>query len=136
MGLDHSQESASAEATGEASSYRRLGLVSAGLILGWLVVAIYVLDASLPFNPIRLPFEQALQLRRIVPEGWAFFTRDPREPQPLPFSRGPDRRWRSASLGPNGRWVHAMGFDRTPRAQGTELRHPTGGGGQGFLAGM
>lgn len=48
------------------------------------MIAIYSVRTSLPYNPARLPFETPknnTNFRAFFPEGFSFFTRNPREPQ-------------------------------------------------------
>lgn len=100
---------------------RRLGLLALGLLLGWSTVTMYALHAALPYNPIRLPFEDRLDMRLILPEGWAFFTRDPREDRMQPYLRGADGQWSTASMTPNFQPKNFFGIDRAARAQGVEM---------------
>ncbi|WP_232293471.1 SdpA family antimicrobial peptide system protein [Stigmatella aurantiaca] len=100
---------------------RRLGLLALGLIIGWSTVAAYALHAALPYNPIKLPFEDQFDIRLVLPEGWAFFTRDPRDERMLPYVRGADAQWSSASHTPNFQPRNFFGIDRAGRAQGVEM---------------
>lgn len=100
---------------------RRLGLLALGLLLGWSTVAAYALHAALPYNPIKLPFEDHFDIRLLLPEGWAFFTRDPRDPRMLPYQRGADGQWTRASRTPNFQPHNLFGIDRGGRAQGVEM---------------
>jgi antimicrobial peptide system SdpA family protein len=99
---------------------RNLGLF--GLVLGcmWATVCAYALHAALPFNPVKLPFERWVQVRLWMPEGWAFFTRDPREERMLLFKRDSGGRWVSASIGPNSKLSNDLGLNRASRAQSME----------------
>ncbi len=99
---------------------RRLGLFALVLVGGWLTVFAYALHAALPFNPIRLPFEVRAKVRLLIPEGWAFFTRDPRKENMLLFTRHSDGTWVSALLGPNATPSNDFGLNRASRAQGVE----------------
>jgi len=95
----------------------------AALVVGafWTCVAVYVLHTMIPFNPVALPKEGDVQARLWAPQGWKFFTRNPREDWLLPFARHSDGTWESASLGPNGRLDAYLGISRKPRAQGIEI---------------
>ncbi|MFP2904935.1 SdpA family antimicrobial peptide system protein [Pyxidicoccus sp. 3LFB2] len=105
----------------EPARTRRLGLLALGLILGWSTVTVYALHAALPYNPIQLPFEDRINMRLVLPEGWAFFTRDPREDRMLPYVRATDGQWAWASQTPNFQPKNAFGIDRAARAQGVEM---------------
>src|SRR5690606_6732348 len=76
---------------------RRLGLLALGLLLGWSTVTVYALHGALPYNPVKLPFQDRFNIRLFLPEGWAFFTRDPREDRMLPYLRGAEAGWTRAS---------------------------------------
>jgi len=101
-------------------SLRGLGTFAVGLAAFWAVLALYVVHAALPYNPLQLPYAHALRTQVWAPEGWAFFTRDPREPRPYLY-RLEGREWASASLGPHARPSNAFGMNRRARAQGVEL---------------
>ncbi|WP_075007689.1 SdpA family antimicrobial peptide system protein [Stigmatella aurantiaca] len=100
---------------------RGLGLAALALILCWTTVTVYALHAALPHNPIHLPFEDQANIRMVLPEGWAFFTRDPRSDRMLPYIRGPGGQWTWASQTPNFQLQNSFGLDRAARAQGVEL---------------
>lgn len=96
---------------------RAYGAVAVALAVFWLAFALYDVHGSMPPNPLRLPFERALGVSRIAPQGWAFFTRDPREPKFEAFLRRGDR-WVRAPVGPNRRFL--FGVSRLGRARGIE----------------
>lgn len=102
------------------TSLRRLGVFAVGIAGLWAVLALYVVHAALPYNPLRLPYAHALRTQVWAPEGWAFFTRNPREPRPFLY-RLDGATWASASLGPHARASNAFGMNRRARAQGVEL---------------
>ncbi|MSR07332.1 MAG: SdpA family antimicrobial peptide system protein [Gemmatimonadetes bacterium] len=87
-----------------------------GILLLWVVVAAYSLQAVLPHNPIRLPLEREIEARRWLPEGWAFFTRSPREAD-VSFYALRDGDWVSLVRSPHGRPSNMFGFNRASRAQ-------------------
>ena len=101
---------------------RFLGGVVLMLAIIWSVLGLYAVHIELPVNALDLPFEGSIKpnLQALIPEGWGFFTRDPREARLLPFVRGADG-WRAASEGPNGEAWNAFGFNRAARAQGVEM---------------
>src|SRR4051812_32531054 len=88
-----------------------------GVVLSMPVL--YSLHSALPPNAITLPFESQTQVLRWAPQGWGFFTRNPREPQIVPFLR--NGHWRSANLGPHAQFKYALGLNRRSRAQGVEM---------------
>lgn len=88
----------------------------------WMVVVLYIAQANLPRNVITLPGQNAAapMIGTLVPQGWGFFTKSPRdiEFQPYLFRDG---RWGEGSLGPQGEPRYAFGFDRRSRSQGIEI---------------
>lgn len=59
-------------------------------ILFWIALVIYVLAASLPYNPARSGLVSKKELRfsrAILPEGFGFFTRNAREPYLLVYKK-------------------------------------------------
>jgi antimicrobial peptide system SdpA family protein len=98
---------------------RQLGLFALALGGGWLIVFVYAVHAALPFNPIQLPFENEVQVRMWMPEGWAFFTKDPRGEVMFLFANR-DGKWISALMGPNAKFSNVFGLNRASRIQGAE----------------
>lgn len=82
----------------------------AGLLVGYLVRAV-VPVAAMPAPPGRTV------ARALVPEGWAFFTRDPRRPSPVAYTTDRDGRWRLAP----GRSRGPAGLDKRDRARSAEI---------------
>lgn len=95
---------------------QRLGTFALLLAGAWLLFGAYVVDPLLPFHPVRLPLAWRLQTSLWAPEGWGFFTRDPREPGTFLFKRT-EAGWTSASLAPSFRPATAFGLDRRARFQ-------------------
>jgi antimicrobial peptide system SdpA family protein len=82
----------------------------AGLLVGYLVRAVIPV-AAMPAPPGRSV------ARVLLPEGWAFFTRDPRRPSPVVYTPDRDGRWRPAP----GRSRGPAGLDRRDRARSGEV---------------
>lgn len=118
-----SQESARANRSAPAARPRILSAALLGLAALWSTFGLYVVHAQLPTNALDLPFESELKtaMRVLVPEGWAFFTRNPREERFLPFRRRPDGTWSYAHAGPHAEARNAFGLNRASRAQGVEV---------------
>lgn len=95
------------------------------LLIGalWALLIGYAVHIRLPTNVIELPLERELRVAAVVfaPEGWAFFTKDPREPFLIPYSLSSDGAWRPAAVGSYDEPQHLFGADRSPRAQGVEM---------------
>jgi antimicrobial peptide system SdpA family protein len=105
---------------GNELALRRLGVTVLVLATGWFLAALYALHAALPSNVIRLPLEDSLKIGGLAPQGWAFFTRDPRERDMLMFVKT-DAGWLDASLGPNASLQNLGGISRNARGQGIEV---------------
>ena len=107
----------------QRASRRSLGAVLLLLGIAWGTAGLYVVHAQIPRNVLELPFERTLKsaIPFFVPEGWAFFTRDPREPRLLPYRRGADGRWTYGHAGPHADIRNVFGLDRISRAQGVEI---------------
>lgn len=101
----------------------RAGALVIILALAWAVAGAYAVHGQMPRNVLRLPFEAQVKphLAYLVPEGWAFFTRDPREPKLYTFSLSQDGRWENANQGPHALPQNVFGLDRRSRAQGVEI---------------
>jgi antimicrobial peptide system SdpA family protein len=103
----------------ETQQLQKLGVFVVLLASFVVIFCCYAIHASLPFNTIRLPFETWAHIRFFAPEGFGFFTRNPREERMLLFTKR-DNGWVSASVGPNGDVRNLFGLNRAPRAQGFE----------------
>ena len=106
---------------GEVYSLRAVGAFVLALALAWFTLLAYVVHAAVPPNPIRLPLEKRMYTRYWAPQGWAFFTRDPREEDILLFVRGRDGAWISAHKGPHASPSNYFGLSRASRARGIEV---------------
>jgi antimicrobial peptide system SdpA family protein len=103
----------------EKASLIRLGTWALVLILAWSTLLIYVVGSRLSINPVRPWRQDVVRIRRLVPQGWAFFTRDPQASRMFPFGR--QRRWRSVSLGPHALPSNIFGLSMRHRAQRFEM---------------
>lgn len=79
----------------------------------WLVIVLYVAQTFLPPNVIRLPYQDELKIpiSSLAPQGWAFFTKAPREPRLSVFvlSEGDGG---MSKVGPNGSIDYGWGLSR------------------------
>jgi len=103
----------------------RLGRRIATVAVLALVVVVYVLQAALPVTAFTLPFDRSQQIRSLVPEGWAFFTKSPRIPDPTIYGLDSGGGWRTLTEGPQANPTRdsLLGLDRLSRSQGT-TRYP------------
>jgi antimicrobial peptide system SdpA family protein len=109
----------SAPASASASP-RWLGALLLALGSGYAALFFHAVHASMPFNAIQLAYVKGLELPLFLPESWKFFTRNPREEQPLAF-RHDGARWNSATPAPHGAAVNLFGLSRVSRARWVEL---------------
>jgi len=103
------------------SSEVLLLLTKVGLSLFWGTAILVVLLSSVPESPFPFSSQERLNVTVLAPEGWAFFTRNPREPvQELYHSQ-------------SGRWVRYnqsnfslhnwFGVKRLSTIENVELQH-------------
>jgi antimicrobial peptide system SdpA family protein len=79
-----------------ASMSPRIAAVWFFLVVGLTsVTGAYALHTALPRNPIRLPFQDRAEILVVLPEGWAFFTRNAREERTRSYLRDANGRWPS-----------------------------------------
>jgi antimicrobial peptide system SdpA family protein len=95
-------------------------VVAACIAAAWGGIFFFVLVHSLPYNPIGGAVPDRIGIRTFIPEGWAFFTKSPRERQFEVFVEQGGR-WGPALQTPVARPVNWFGLNRAARAQGVEL---------------
>src|SRR4029434_6535737 len=100
---------------------RSLGAHALLLAIMWGTLFVYSIHGALPFNPLKLPFERTLMVTRFVPQGWAFFTRNPREERLTLQQVLPGGQLAPLSRSPHARPDNAFGLDRRSRSQGVEI---------------
>lgn len=88
----------------------------------WIIVIAYVAQEQLPKNVISLPAQEKVKYTvvNLVPQGWAFFTKSPRDPEMVPFKKAPGD-WQPLTLTPHASPRNAFGLNRESRAQGVEI---------------
>lgn len=84
-----------------------------------VTLALYVHKASNTYSPLRLPYENHINLKAIIPEAWGFFSKNPREPKYYLYKKISGD-WERISLGPNSNPKNYFGLNRQARAQGVE----------------
>lgn len=84
-----------------------LRVFSVCLVLAWVMPTTYVLRFYLPYNASVLS-RSAPSFLLLVPEGWGFFTRDPREMDFFAYRRDESGKWEVMT-----QW--ALGFSRRGR---------------------
>ncbi|MFE1926450.1 SdpA family antimicrobial peptide system protein [Streptomyces asoensis] len=88
----------------------------------WAVAIAYVVQEQLPKNVLSLPGQTKARhtVTNMAPQGWAFFTKSPRDAEIVPYKKSADG-WERASLTPHSSPHNAFGLDRRSRAQGVEI---------------
>ena len=88
-------------------------------ILFWGVSIVFIALGSLPYNPLSLSNKNRLKITSVIPEGWAFFTRNPREANVFLYRKQENKivSVDVANSSPSMFW----GLKRNVRAQGVEL---------------
>lgn len=102
------------------SSDSWLGFLALALITIYVVVAVYAAQSALATNALHLPFARKLHMVYWLPEGWKFFTRNPREDRLHCFTREATGRWREIHVGPLADPDNAFGLLRARRRVGVE----------------
>ena len=85
----------------------------------WAFVIFNSAISSLPFNPLTKSKVESMRYSVILPQGWAFFTRSPREDQYYAY------KMTDGVLNPilytNSSYKNAFGFSRGVRVRGVEM---------------
>ncbi len=71
------------------------------------------------FNPLSIDYQQQANVRTLIPQGWAFFTRNPRE-QVLLFYKKQDTKWFLVNSSGSS-YDKLFGLSRLSRRQNIEL---------------
>jgi antimicrobial peptide system SdpA family protein len=108
----------------ESVTSRTTGRRTVGaLAVLWLVVALYSVHAVLPTNALTLPFERSLEpaVNDLAPQGWAFFTKSPRDPLVTAYRfRADGTPYRVPEITASDH-RNLFGISRRGRAIGTEM---------------
>jgi antimicrobial peptide system SdpA family protein len=99
---------------------RTVGLLVALMVGAAGTVAAYAAHVPMPYNPVHLPLEKSFTIASFLPEGWKFFTRDPREESVFVMVRTPEG-WMPMEGAANGSLLNALGASRQGRARSVEL---------------
>lgn len=89
------------------------------LFTAWALLGLFVLTTTVVDHPLRGTLIQRRQVLSWTPQGWAFFTRSPREPV-LRAYRFSGNEWRNALVS-NASYRNVLGVSRRARATNTEL---------------
>ncbi|MEU3354414.1 SdpA family antimicrobial peptide system protein [Streptomyces sp. NPDC037389] len=93
------------------------------VVIAWSVAVLYVAQVHVPKNVLSLPGQKQVRatVANVAPQGWAFFTKSPRDVEVLPYRQAADGGWASLALTPHSSPRNAFGLDRASRSQGIEI---------------
>jgi antimicrobial peptide system SdpA family protein len=94
-----------------------LALVHLGLLAA---LAITTAVAAMPFNTLNLSDDVRNTVMSLMPEGWGFFTKSPRDPE-MQVAVLHNGRFIKLNIVSSFQAKYAFGFDRLSRAQGLEI---------------
>lgn len=94
-----------------------LTVVHLGLLA---VIAITTAVAAMPFNTLNLSDDLRNTVMSLIPEGWGFFTKSPRDPE-MQVAVLHGGRLEKLNIVSSFQAKYAFGFDRLSRAQGLEI---------------
>jgi antimicrobial peptide system SdpA family protein len=94
-----------------------LALVHLGLLAA---IAITAAVAAMPFNTLNLSDDVRNTVMSLLPEGWGFFTKSPRDPE-MQVAVLHNGRLMNLNIVSSFEARYAFGFDRLSRAQGLEI---------------
>jgi antimicrobial peptide system SdpA family protein len=94
-----------------------LALVHLGLLAA---IAITTAVAAMPFNTLNLSDNLRNTVMSLIPEGWGFFTKSPRDPE-MQVAVLHNGRLMNLNIVSSFEAKYAFGFDRLSRAQGLEI---------------
>lgn len=78
-----------------------------------------VFQTYLPFNPLSLSKDSQFIIKALCPEGWGFFTKNPKDSDFFVYKRIHNK-WENILLVPNSSISNFIGLKRDARAQGSE----------------
>lgn len=105
---------------------RRFGLLASALCLGAIGLVLQAADGAAGYTTLELPLAKRTQAQLLMPEGWAFFTRSPREPWVHVYARELDAdgaegaAWVEISAPPLSHASNLFGLRRETRREGLE----------------
>ncbi|MEU5696091.1 SdpA family antimicrobial peptide system protein [Actinosynnema sp. NPDC020468] len=104
-----------------ANRLRARALFLIAIVLALFGTLLYVLDAALPESSMGLPGQDKQAVRGVLPEGWAFFTRSPREDQLISWRTTGSEGWNRANSVRSWSPESLFGASRAPRALDMEM---------------
>lgn len=102
----------------QVNNYSKFGITFTVTSLFWLYIFAMAIHAIMPVNPItRLPLQKEINIPSWFPQGWGFFSKDPRDPY---FSVVNISDSALAVAWPNSLPENYFGLNRYGRSQGIE----------------
>lgn len=94
-----------------------------------LALGLYSISSSIPATIFTLPYFDEVKPNAVsaMPQGWAFFSKSPRDPSIAPYRANGDGSYASLSKLPTTRVENLFGVSREGRAQGVEVALISGG---------
>ncbi|WP_210366016.1 SdpA family antimicrobial peptide system protein [Bacillus sp. REN3] len=99
-------------------SNKSLGLFFLTVSALWCILLFYTIIAAIPTSAIPLDLEKRILIRTVYPQGWGFYSKDPRGDMFNVYNisnEEPAVNW------PNNKISNVFGLYRYGRAQGTEM---------------
>ncbi|AFR28182.1 hypothetical protein ARUE_c12620 [Arthrobacter sp. Rue61a] len=98
-------------------------------VVGLLVLGTYSILSSIPSTILTLPYFDQVKPNAVsaMPQGWAFFSKSPRDPSIAPYREDANGSFTSLSKLPTTRVENLFGVSREGRAQGVEVALISGG---------
>jgi antimicrobial peptide system SdpA family protein len=112
--------SGSVDATETVSPRSLLGLLCITLVAAYALIGAYALHGAAPHNPVPLPYERELRVNFFLPEGWAFFSKSPRDEQAVLLNKHPGQ-WVPSVPTSSAQPGQAFGLSRSGRRQWMEF---------------
>ena len=97
-----------------------IAFVALGIMCMWGLVIYMAFVSATPRSPLSPSPASMFNTTLLVPEGWAFFTRNPREPDVVLYKKV-NGQWLHDPINPLSMSSNYWGLDRRPRAQSTEV---------------
>lgn len=99
----------------------RVGRLVVALLVAWSAVALVMFHSARPTGPLSFGLRRGWA-EPYVPQGWAFFTRNPRFAETIALRRQPDGRWVRVIAFPYGAAGNLLGWRRKGRSQAYDLK--------------
>ena len=101
------------------ASPHQIRLMKVGIWAFWVLALIFVVTSAGRHNPLRPPSRVRVAQSALLPQGWGFFTRSPREPINVAYAVR-DTHLAQISF-PNTSTRNLLGLSRSARAMDVEL---------------